>query len=190
MNIIVATSKNMGIGIKNKLPWTLQKELLFFKKKTIGGGNNLILMGKNTWNSLPKKPLLFRDTCVLSTTLKTNLPNTKVVKNKKEFEILVSDSFYSKIWIIGGESIYKQFIDEPYVENIYLTHIQSDFNCDAFFPSIPSEYKLKEVSSTIIENNVIYKHKLFSKDNVIHNHKLLSKDNVKEPKIWNSYFKS
>ena len=45
-------------------------------------------------------------------------------------------------------------------------------------------------TSTIIENNVIYKHKLFSKDNVIHNHKLLSKDNVKEPKIWNSYFKS
>ena len=95
MNIIVAATKNMGIGFQNKLPWHLKNELKYFKKKTIGDGNNLIVMGKNTWLSLPKKPLPFRTSCVISSTLNTNVEHTKIVKNKKEFEKLVSQSFFS-----------------------------------------------------------------------------------------------
>ena len=110
MNIIVAASKNMGIGLKNKLPWTLKNELKYFKKKTIGGGNNIVLMGKNTWLGLPKKPLPYRYNYVLSSTLETDCKYTKIVRNKKEFEKIAMEHFYSNIWIIGGESIYKQFI--------------------------------------------------------------------------------
>ena len=163
MNIIVAATKNMGIGFENKLPWYLKNELKYFKKKTIGDGNNLIVMGKNTWNSLPKKPLPFRSSCVISSTLDNNLEDTKIVKNKKEFENLVSQSFFSNIWIVGGESIYKQFINEPYVNNVYLTQIEDEFKCDTFFPEIPNNFYLKKQSDMKVENNIHYKYKLFSR---------------------------
>ena len=163
MNIIVAATKNMGIGFKNKLPWHLKNELKYFKKKTIGNGENLIVMGKNTWLSLPKKPLPFRYNCVLSSTLKNDWSRTKIVKNKKEFEKLVSQSFFSNIWIIGGESIYKEFINEPYIKNIYLTQIENEFQCDTFFPEIPHHFYLKEQSDIKFENNIHYKYKLFSR---------------------------
>ena len=163
MNIIVAATKNMGIGLENKLPWHLKNELKYFKRKTVGNCNNLIVMGKNTWLSLPTKPLPLRYNCVLSTSLNNIPKDTIVVSNKKEFESFVSKSNFSKIWIIGGESIYKQFIHEPYVKNIYLTHIYNDFKCDTFFPEIPENFCLKQKSDMKVENNINYKYKLFSR---------------------------
>ena len=55
MNIVVAACKNRGIGLKNKLPWNLSKEMKYFKKLTIGEKNNAVIMGKNTWLSIPEK---------------------------------------------------------------------------------------------------------------------------------------
>ena len=54
LNIIVAYCKNRGIGAGNKLPWRLKQDMLLFKKLTVGKGNNAVIMGKNTWLSLPK----------------------------------------------------------------------------------------------------------------------------------------
>ena len=56
-NIIVAMCNNNGNGKNNSLPWHYKEELIHFSKMTKGNGNNAIIMGKNTWNSLPKKPL-------------------------------------------------------------------------------------------------------------------------------------
>ncbi len=53
INGIVAVCKNGGIGLNNKLPWILKKDLQRFKKTTIGNGNNAISMGRNTWDSIP-----------------------------------------------------------------------------------------------------------------------------------------
>ena len=61
MKLIVAFSKNLGIGYKNKIPWNLKKDLKYFKNLTIGKGNNAIVMGKNTWKSLPVKSLPKRE---------------------------------------------------------------------------------------------------------------------------------
>ena len=50
---------------------------------------------------------------------------------------------YDEIWIIGGSTIYKQFLDMPeYINKIYITHIEKDYNCDTFFPELPDYYKL------------------------------------------------
>jgi len=162
MNIIVAACKNMGIGFENNLPWLLKKELLYFKRKTVG--NNLIVMGKNTWESLPSKPLPNRLNCILSSSLKNNNNNIQIFNNKNDFLNFTNTVPLENIWIIGGESIYKQFINEPYVKNIYLTHILHDFECDTFFPKIPYDYSLVDESNLIVENNIYYKHKLFSKN--------------------------
>ncbi len=70
MNLIVGFCKNRGIGLKNALPWHLKKDLVRFKKLTIGDGDNAVIMGRNTWNSLPKKwkPLPKRTNIVLTRT--------------------------------------------------------------------------------------------------------------------------
>jgi|TARA_B110000967_G_C18828769_1_gene532851 dihydrofolate reductase len=163
MNIIVAASKNMGIGFENQLPWFLKKELQYFKNKTIGTDkNNIILTGKNTWDSLPIKPLPNRINCIMSRG-QWDHKNAYFFSDKDSFLNFAKIKPYDKIWIIGGESIYKQFINEPYVKNIYLTHLLHDFECDTFFPEILPEYKLIQQSAITTENNIHYKHKLFSK---------------------------
>ena len=57
-NIIVAVCNGNGIGHSNKLPWYYKEELRNFSKVTKGEGNNAIIMGKNTWDSLPKNHCL------------------------------------------------------------------------------------------------------------------------------------
>ena len=69
MNLIVARCRNRGIGFKNKLPWELSADLERFKQLTIGDGTNAVIMGRNTWGSLPSgyKPLPKRENIVLTT---------------------------------------------------------------------------------------------------------------------------
>ena len=83
MNIVVATCKNRGIGINNKLPWRISADMNFFKYLTIGNKNNAVVMGKNTFESLPQ-PLKNRDNIVVSTTIKKN-PN--LIVSDKMFTI-------------------------------------------------------------------------------------------------------
>ena len=53
------------------------------------------------------------------------------------------DTNYDDIWIIGGSTIYKQFLDMPeYIDKIFITHIDNDYKCDTFFPELPDYYKL------------------------------------------------
>ena len=67
INGIVAMDNNKGIGKNNKLPWNLKSDLSRFQRITIGNGNNALIIGKNTWNSI--NFLKHRDHLILSTTL-------------------------------------------------------------------------------------------------------------------------
>ena len=66
VKLIVAYCKNRGIGFQNQLPWRLSADLKRFKELTIGNGNNAVIMGRNTWASLPSeyKPLPKRENIV------------------------------------------------------------------------------------------------------------------------------
>ena len=74
INLIVAMCKNNGIGLNNKIPWKISEDMHYFSKKTSGNypgdGNkkNAVIMGRNTWESLPKKykPLPHRFNIVLT----------------------------------------------------------------------------------------------------------------------------
>ena len=56
INIIVAMSENNGIGLNGKMPWNIKEDLLHFSKTTQKDGNNAIVMGRKTWESLPYRP--------------------------------------------------------------------------------------------------------------------------------------
>ena len=139
--ISVAYDSKNGIGKNNSIPWYLPEDLKYFSKLTKGNGKNAIIMGKNTWLSLPKKPLKGRDNLILSRTLEINenLPKNDLIKTFKDINDLIEFCYlqkYDEVWVIGGSEIYNLFLNKFKVERIYATLIDKDYECDTFFPSI------------------------------------------------------
>jgi len=150
--IIAAVAENGVIGKDNKMPWDIKGNLAHFKEMTMGYP---CIMGRKTWDSLPKKPLPGRLNIVVSKTLRDedisqrrrDAENTE--KNESiEEDVLSLSSFssaveycsnYEKIFIIGGESIYKQAM--PLAAKIDLTLIPGNYDGDTFFPEIDDSWK-------------------------------------------------
>ena len=149
--LIVAVSKNYGIGINNELPWNISEDLKHFSKTTKGNGNNAIVMGRNTWDSFNGRHLKKRDHLILSTSL--NIDNRysggndephagvgSVAEIIKSFSTIdnvinfINNKKYEDVWIIGGESIYKSFLELNLISECYITFIDNSYECDAFFP--------------------------------------------------------
>jgi dihydrofolate reductase len=146
INAIVAVDTNWGIGLNNTMPWpNLSSDLKRFKELTT---NSLILMGKNTWLSLPKKPLPNRENIIVS----NSLDDPYAVKINGEPDDIIkklSKATNKDIWIIGGENLYSQFL--TYCDSVYITKIHGDFNCDRFFPS---EILIKYFTPVIVESEI------------------------------------
>ena len=138
-NMIVAYDKMHGIGKNNSLPWYFPEDLKRFSKLTKGAGNNAIVMGRNTWNSLPKKPLPKRDNLILSTTLKAtteNTDNVRIFSNTHSLHEFCIKKNYDMVWIIGGSQIYKELLTAFNINSVYVTHIHKIYDCDTGFPSL------------------------------------------------------
>ena len=165
INIIVAHCKNNGIGFDNLLPWKISSDLKKFKKLTTGNKKNAIIMGKNTYNSIltiNNDSLKNRDNLILSTTLNIdnkNLSNNieKSFNNIQNLENFIKNKNYDELWIIGGTKIYDYFLNNYPNDGIltpqyiYITYIDKDFNCNAFFPKInPLKYRFvsQEIHNT------------------------------------------
>lgn len=127
INCIVAVEKNCGIGYKEYMPWPrLPGDMSWFQKITSG---NIVIMGSVTWRSLGR-PLPNRINVVLS---KTRACNSDHVFSDLDTAIEFCQQEYpdKEIFIIGGDSIYKQAM--PIIGKFYITEIQSEFICDRFF---------------------------------------------------------
>jgi len=168
MKIIVACDENNGIGKDNKIPWVIKEDLNNFKKITSHTNTimnrNVVIMGRNTWESIPKnrRPLVDRINIVL-TTKDNYLETSKDLYTCKSLsgalKHIESLPYCNKdnIFIIGGERIYKEAIDSELCEKLYITKIYSKFDCDKFFPSISDNYKLTNVSKFKISNTIYYR---------------------------------
>ena len=169
---MVATDLKNGIGKKNSLPWRLPSDLKFFQKTTIGTPPekkiNAIVMGRKTWESLPPflRPLKNRKNTILSRKELSDLPDniSKFSKIETAIETLSNDPDIHQIFIIGGGQIYKEAIQSPECIGIYRTHIQTEANCDTFFPDIPSEFKLETETPLQEENNLTFSMQYFKKE--------------------------
>jgi len=159
INIIVAICKNNGIGINNKLPWHYSSDLKKFKTLTTGNKKNAVIMGKNTYQSLDKK-LSNRDNLILSKSLIIDEKNDDFIsKSFNNLDMLlnfIKTKNYENIWIIGGNQIYKLFLNKNIVDKIYLTYINKPYECDIFFPKINSNnFKLMKNSIQYNENQFL-----------------------------------
>jgi len=128
MKLIVASDPKGGIGYNNKLPWTnLQGDLLRFKELTTG---KVILMGRNTWESLPKKPLPNRINVVVT---RQNIEGITTLTSVPERDTMD----LRDVWLIGGAQLIKaswHLIDE-----IHLTRTLSEYTCDTFIDLVKLE---------------------------------------------------
>lgn len=135
MNLIAAVDSKWGIGNKNKLLISIPDDMKFFKEMTTG---KVCIMGKNTLNSLPGgRPLDGRVNIVL-TKDKSFKKNGVITANSMEETLELIKEYNSKdIFVIGGESIYKQFL--PYVDTAYITYIDYSYQSDKFLTNLDKE---------------------------------------------------
>lgn len=129
ISIIVAIAKNYAIGKNNQLLWHISEDMKWFKKTTSG---HTVIMGKNTYYSLPLRPLPKRRNIVISDIKGELIDGCEMAYSLQE-AIDLADSGKEN-FIIGGASIYRQFF--PVVKKLYITWVYSDFEADVFFPEI------------------------------------------------------
>jgi dihydrofolate reductase len=143
IKIIVALGENNEIGLNGKMPWHLPEDLKRFKKLTL---NNVVVMGRKTYESI-QKPLKNRINIVLS----RNEIKDENILWYDNIENVINDFKDKEIFVIGGAQIYEQTLD--LVDNLYLTKIHSNFECDTFFPKI--DYKQWKLDSSETINGEI-----------------------------------
>ncbi len=135
ISIIAAVAKNRAIGYKNKLIYWLPNDLKRFKALTTG---HTIVMGRNTYLSLPKGALPNRRNVVLSTTV-SHLPGCDVYPTLEA--ALKSCQPDEEVYIIGGARVYQQAL--PLADRLCLTEVDDvPAEADAFFPDY-SDWKVE-----------------------------------------------
>ena len=170
IHLICCKTTDNAIGFDNKLLFQLKKDMQFFKKTTTDTSNpnlkNAVLMGRNTFLSIPKKyrPLENRINLIVSNNHYESIEeeaekhsNTYVFNTIDQAIIYsFSNDAVENLYVIGGASLYNYFIENSLFDSMYLTDIITPKNIpsDTFFPTINIEnYTIEHVAS-YIENDV------------------------------------
>ena len=142
--LIAAVCSDGGMGYKGRLAWAHCKaDMAHFAKRTTGGGNNAVIMGKTTWESIPARPLRNRANLILSSQppapVKHVHPDEHWFKTVPELLAHLESANYDEVWIIGGASIYEQFLamhknNEIRIDEMCVTTMDGAYKCDTFFP--------------------------------------------------------
>ena len=162
INIAVAITKNGGIGQNGGLPWPhLKSDMALFSKRTTGSGNNAVLMGKNTWCSIPenRRPLKNRTNIIISSCLSLPLhlpasPCCHVVSSINDAIAFCEAATYVELWIIGGSRIYNDFLNTYFdkINRVYITYVCSNHDCDTFIDISADSYLVEEKIYNATEN--------------------------------------
>lgn len=161
IHLIVACDLNGGIGKNNTIPWYNLNDMKFFKKTTIAtqdkNKKNAVIMGKNTWFSLPKKPLPFRENFVITRYPENINPNIISFSN-------VNDAIYvmdhkeniESIFIIGGATLYNYCLRFIPIDSIYYTKINETYDCDTFFTFDETKWNKEIISTDTIQTTYLF----------------------------------
>ena len=157
--MILSCDDNNGIGHKNALPWCIPDDLMYFKKMTTrvkdSSKQNMIIMGKRTWESLPYQPLPKRVNMILSRTKSVINPDVYIISNQPirhsislESAIIHanSDSTIENIFIIGGASVYNEALSKKKCYKIFLTKVEGSHDVDTYIdPISESDYHISDI---------------------------------------------
>jgi len=147
MKLIIAFDPNGGIGYNGGLPWTnLQGDLPRFKELTTG---KIVLMGRNTWDSLPKKPLPNRTNWVKTSRPVdgvTNPDNDQIAKERE-------------VWLIGGAKMIESYWE--FVDEIHASRTLAKYTCDTFIDlaKLENEFVCRSQEQCVDHTYEIWKRK-------------------------------
>ena len=161
ISIIVAVADDWGIGRDNELLWHIPEDLKRFKRLTTG---NAVIMGKKTWDSLPWKPLPGRKNIVLTDNQKDSFEGA-VTAFSIDDALKCCDNG-EEIFIIGGGSIYRQFMS--IADRLYITHVHKKAPADIYFPEIDPkiwEVTESEKGTAEIDGGISYTYTIYSRRN-------------------------
>lgn len=153
--IVVATDDALGIGRAGALPWRLKEDMKHFRELTTGDGKeqNLVIMGRKTWDSIPVKfrPLPNRLNVVLTRTNGASTPGAQFTMRRLE-DAISYDAGHS--FVIGGGEVYTEAINHPACGEIVITKVGGVFDCDTFFPRYEDKFRLDSVISRFVESGI------------------------------------
>ena len=129
ITLVVATAKNGCIGINNDMPWHIPEDFAFFKAYTSG---KPVVMGRKTWESLPKKPLPNRRNIVITRQADYVAEGAKVVGDLQAAFALCADA--PEVIVMGGAQIYAEAL--PLATDLRTTEVDLTVDGDAYFPSV------------------------------------------------------
>lgn len=156
ISAIVAVDDKFGIGFNGQLLEHIPEDLKFFKEKTEG---NVVVMGRKTWESLPKKPLPDRTNIVITNSLRERDCLCVTLNHAK---LIMKQQSKLDFFVIGGGQIYEKLL--PMCDTVYLTHIHKDYeNVDTYFPNLDKmpEWQLVQESELKKYNDISYQFKTY-----------------------------
>ena len=158
IHLIWAQDHNGGIGKDGNLPWHISEDLKNFKRLTSG---STILMGRNTWESLPVRPLPERRNIVLSS---KEVPDVEYYTSVEECIETLDGDGTEKLFVIGGTTVYRNFIHRA--DELHITHVdEMTKGIDTYFPvtlqKIQTEFE--QIEEQALSDNAIYSHWVKSK---------------------------
>ena len=154
ISAIVAVDANWGIGFDGELLERIPEDMKRFRELT---ENNIVVMGRKTWDSLPVQPLSNRINYVITTEAKTS--NNKVTYfDMNCIKMIMEKQTDYEYFIIGGGQIYEQLL--PYCDRVYVTKIHRAYeNVDTYFPvdlDESSEWRQVETGEVREYNSIAY----------------------------------
>lgn len=132
MDILVAVDKNWGIGRKGQLLASLRTDQVRFRDLTIG---QVVIYGRKTLESFPgEKPLPGRTNIIITHNRKFQVSGAVLCHNLADLPRLLTAYREQRIWVIGGDSIYRQLL--PYCRRAFVTYIDREYPADKYFPEL------------------------------------------------------
>ena len=158
MNLIAAVDRNWAIGKAGRELVNIPEDKKFFREETTG---NIVVMGRKTLESMPNcAPLPNRENVVLSSrNLKAEVTLCHTLAELGEYLRTQKKDIY----IIGGGSIYKQFL--PLCDTAHITKVDYKYDADTYFPNLDklSEWEIKETSEEKTYFDMIYEFVRYSR---------------------------
>jgi len=151
IHLIWAQDENGGIGKDGKLPWHISEDLKNFKRLTSG---STILMGRNTWESLPVRPLPERRNIVLSS---KGIPNVECYTSVEECIEKLDNDGTEKFFVIGGSTVYRNFIH--IADKLHITQVnEMTQDIDTYFPitMLKIQKEFEKINETKLSKKAIY----------------------------------
>lgn len=154
MNLIAAVDRNWAIGYKNELLVRIPEDQKWFRETTTG---KAVIMGRKTLESFPNKsPLKNRLNVVITSDMNYSVPGAVVVHSIDEAVEAVRDYADDDVYVIGGESIYRQML--PLCSTAHITKVDYAYQADAHFLDLDKEegWKITETSDERTYFDIIY----------------------------------